>query len=56
MTAREERPRSLGVEDIPMGSARTPIIGGPRPLPRDRRAHPDYTLNCEEPVYVAVGQ
>ena len=34
-----------------MGSVRTPIIGRPRPLPRQRRAHPDYTLNCEEPVY-----
>ena len=33
-----------------MGSVRTPIIGRPRPLPSDRRAQPDYTLNCEEPV------
>jgi hypothetical protein len=33
-----------------MGRVRTPIIGGPRPSPQHRRAHPDYTLNCEEPV------
>ncbi|RYV50627.1 hypothetical protein EUA98_12860, partial [Pengzhenrongella frigida] len=25
------------------------IIGRPRPLPSDRRAHPGYTLICEEP-------
>jgi len=30
---------------------RTPIIGRPRPLPPDRRADPNYTLNCEEPVF-----
>jgi hypothetical protein len=27
----------------------TPIIGRPRPLPGQRHADPDYTLNCEEP-------
>lgn len=32
-----------------MGSVRTPIIGGPRPLPGLRRAARLYTLNCEEP-------
>ena len=37
------------VEVFPMGSVRTPIIGRPRPLPRQRRATPDYTLNCDEP-------
>ncbi|NJE65485.1 hypothetical protein EZE58_01025, partial [Brevibacterium sp. LS14] len=26
------------------------ILGGPRPLSSDRRAQPDYTLSCEEPV------
>ncbi|WP_412768897.1 hypothetical protein, partial [Mycobacterium canetti] len=30
-----------------------PIIGRPRPLPRQRRADPPYTLNCEEPVKLA---
>ena len=33
-----------------MGSVRTPIIGRPRPLSRQRRAEHLYTLNCEEPV------
>ncbi|WP_423790900.1 MULTISPECIES: hypothetical protein [Mycobacterium simiae complex] len=28
---------------------RTPIIGRPRPLSRQRRADHLYTLNCEEP-------
>ncbi|WDF35235.1 hypothetical protein PTW37_17700 (plasmid) [Arthrobacter agilis] len=28
---------------------RTSIIGRPRHLSRDRRAHPAYTLNCDEP-------
>ncbi len=32
-----------------MGSVGTPIIGGPRPSRAHRRAHPTYTLNCEEP-------
>ena len=36
------------VEVFRMGSVRTPIIGRPRPLPSDRRAH-RYTLNYEEP-------
>lgn len=35
-----------------MGGVRTPILGRPRPLPRDRRASPHYTLNCEEPLYL----
>ncbi|MBY0440620.1 MAG: hypothetical protein K2Q25_00525, partial [Mycobacteriaceae bacterium] len=26
------------------------IFGRPRPLPRQRRADPTYTLICEEPV------
>jgi hypothetical protein len=38
------------VEVLQIGSVRTPILGGPRPLPRHRRAHQPYTLNCEEPV------
>ncbi|WP_339393995.1 SpaA isopeptide-forming pilin-related protein [Brevibacterium metallidurans] len=33
-----------------MGSVRTSILGGPRPLSSDRRAQPDYTLSCEEPL------
>ncbi|WP_431521188.1 endonuclease domain-containing protein [Blastococcus capsensis] len=33
-----------------MGSVRTSILGRPRPLSRDRRASPTYTLNCEEPL------
>ena len=33
-----------------MGGVRTSIIGRPRPLPRHRRAHPPYTLNCDEPL------
>jgi len=37
------------VEVFLLGGVRTPIIGRPRPLPRDRRAH-RYTLNPEEPV------
>jgi hypothetical protein len=32
-----------------MGGVGPPIIGRPRPLPGQRRADPDYTLNCEEP-------
>jgi len=38
------------VEVVRMGSVRTPILGRPRPSPRDRRAHPGHTLICEEPV------
>ena len=38
------------VEVFQLGSVRTPIIGRPRPLPRQRRADHHYTLNCEEPV------
>ncbi len=34
-----------------MGSVRTSIFGGPRPLPADRRAEGSYTLNCEEPDF-----
>lgn len=37
------------VEVFRMGSVRTPIIGRPRPLPRQRRADDPYTLECEEP-------
>jgi len=33
-----------------MEGVRTSIIGRPRPLSRQRRADPDYTLNCEEPA------
>ncbi|WP_222126303.1 hypothetical protein, partial [Rothia kristinae] len=33
-----------------MVSVRTSIIGRPRPSPSQRRAHPTYPLNCEEPV------
>ena len=36
------------VEVFRMGSVGTSILGGPRRLPGQRRAHP-YTLNCEEP-------
>jgi hypothetical protein len=28
----------------------TPILGRPRPLPRQRRASHPYTLKCEEPI------
>lgn len=35
------------------GSVGTSIIGRPRPLPRHRRAHPDYTPNCDEPAIFA---
>jgi hypothetical protein len=38
------------VEVFQLGSVRTPIIGRPRPLPRQRRADHLYTPNCEEPV------
>ncbi|WP_345045291.1 hypothetical protein, partial [Georgenia daeguensis] len=38
------------VEVFQMGSVRTPIIGRPRPLSGDRRAHHRYTVNCEEPA------
>jgi len=41
------------VEVFPIGSVRTPIIGRPRPLPHDRHATPDYTLNCDEPDFTA---
>src|SRR6185295_16783812 len=37
------------VEVFQLGGVRTPIIGRPRPLPRQRRADHLYTLNCEEP-------
>ena len=33
-----------------MGGVGTPILGRPRPLPRDRRADHRCTLNCEEPL------
>ncbi len=36
------------VEVFRIGGVRTPIIGGPRPLSSYRRAHPNYTLDCEE--------
>ncbi len=39
----------IHVEVLRMGSVRTSILGGPRPLSSDRRAQPDYTLSCEEP-------
>jgi hypothetical protein len=38
------------VEVFQLGGVRTPIIGRPRPLPRQRRADHLYTLNCEEPL------
>ena len=38
------------VEVLQGGSVRTPILGGPRPPPRLRRAKDPYTLICEEPV------
>lgn len=37
------------VEVFQIGSVRTPIFGGPRPLPDQRRAPAHYTLVCEEP-------
>jgi len=43
------------VEVFPVDGVRTPIIGRPRPLPRDRRA-PRYTLNCKEPDRLADGR
>ncbi|MGM7777352.1 hypothetical protein ACSVHC_15215 [Arthrobacter sp. KNU-44] len=33
-----------------MGSVGTSIIGRPRPLSGHRRAHPRYTLECDEPL------
>ncbi len=39
----------IHVEVLRMGSVRTSILGGPRPLSSDRRAQPDYTLSREEP-------
>ncbi len=38
------------VEVFRVDGVGTSIIGRPRPLPEDRRAHPRRTLNCEEPV------
>ena len=35
-----------------MGSVRTPILGRPRPLARQRHADRLYTLICEEPHWV----
>ncbi len=40
----------IHVEVLRMGSVRTSILGGPRPLSSDRRAQPDYTLSREEPA------
>ena len=40
------------VEVFQMGSVRTSIFGGPRPLSGQRRARTSYTLNCEEPVWL----
>jgi hypothetical protein len=37
------------VEVFQMGSVRTSILGGPRPLTGQRRASTSYTLNCDEP-------
>ncbi|TFD69372.1 hypothetical protein E3T47_00800 [Cryobacterium ruanii] len=46
---------SLGhVEIFPMGGVGTSIMGRPRLLSaqrRDRYAHLNYTLNCEEPLF-----
>jgi hypothetical protein len=39
------------VEVFQMSGVGTFIIGRPRPLPSDRRAHHRYTLNCDEPVW-----
>jgi hypothetical protein len=36
------------VEVFRLGSVRTPILGRPRPSPRQRRAH-TYTLDPDEP-------
>ena len=44
------------VEVFQLGSVRTPIIGRPRPLPRQRRADHPYTLNCEEPLMPGVAE
>jgi hypothetical protein len=38
------------VEVFRMGSVGTSIIGRPRPLSGNRRAHPGYTLKCDEPL------
>ena len=40
------------VEVLRMGGVRIFILRGPRRLPGQRRADADYTLNCEEPVWV----
>jgi hypothetical protein len=41
------------VEVFQMGSVKTSIFGGPRPLSGQRRARTSYTLNCEEPTTVS---
>src|ERR1700677_1204798 len=41
------------VEVFLMGSVRTPILGRPRPLARQRHADRLYTLICEEPEMVS---
>ena len=38
------------VEVFRMGSVRTSILEDLDPSPGQRRAHPRYTLNCEEPL------
>lgn len=38
------------VEVFRMAGVGTSILGRPRPLPGHQRAHPNYTVNCEEPV------
>ena len=50
-----EKLASAMSRSIQMDSVRTSIIGRPRPLSRQRRADPDYTLICEEPLNAAIG-
>ena len=42
------------VEVFQMASMKTPILGRPRPLSRDRHARFRYSLNCEEPSWLRI--
>ncbi len=44
------------VEVFQMGSVRTSVIGGLRPLPLLRRATTGYTLVCEEPYWLIADE
>jgi hypothetical protein len=56
MAARSHRLVFCGnVEVLQIGSVRTSDPRRTSPLPRHRRAHQPYTLNCEEPVITYTG-